>query len=141
MRCKVLASPGCENELRKKIVKRHMVFRLFYCISFRRRLLEGFGCVFFVASHSAVDATWFSCFLFGLIEVCVLEGSGCENQLTKKIKRHMAFLFFLYLIDSGVMFSRVFAACLRCMVPAGPGCENEFRKKEKRHMVFPFFCS
>ena len=28
----------------KKKVKRHMVFLLFYCISFRCRLLEGFGC-------------------------------------------------------------------------------------------------
>ena len=53
----------------KKKVKRHMVLLLFYCISFRCRLLEGFGFGF-------VFCLSFSCRL--------LEGSGCGGEFTKK---------------------------------------------------------
>ena len=62
------AGPGCENAVRNNKVKRDMVFLLFYCISFRRRLLEGFSCgLFFCVS--------FSCRL--------LEGSGCGDECAK----------------------------------------------------------
>ena len=65
----VPAGPGCENEVRNKKVKRHMVFLLFYCISFRCRLLEGFSCgLFFCVS--------FSCRL--------LEASGSQDHFAKQ---------------------------------------------------------
>ena len=94
----------------KKKVKHHMVFLLFYCISFRCRLLEGFGFgfVFFLS---------FSCRL--------LEGFGCGGEFTKKNLEWMFWKvlavktnsqkkvktphglphFLWYLMHSGVMFS------------------------------------
>ena len=65
----VPAGPGCENEVRNKKVKRHMVSLLFYCISFRCRLVEDFSCgLFFCVS--------FSCRL--------LEASGSQDHFAKQ---------------------------------------------------------
>ena len=141
----VPAGPGCENEVRKKKVKRHMVFLLFYCISFRCRLLEDFGFGF-------VFCFSFSCRL--------LEGFGCGGECTKKnlewmfwkvlavktnsqktVKTPHGFPHFLwYLMHSGVMFSG-FSGLLEVYGSgtAGPGCENAVKKMVKRHMVFFFF--
>ena len=57
----VPAGSGCENAVRKKELKRHMVFPPFYSVSFRCRLLEGFSLGF----------------VFGFSLSCrLLEGSG-----------------------------------------------------------------
>ena len=143
----VPAGPGCENEVRKKKVKRHMVFLLFYCISFRCRLLEGFGFGF-------VFCFSFSCRL--------LEGFGCGGEFTQKnlewmfwkvlavktnsqktVKTPHGFPHFLwYLMHSGVMFSG-FSGLLEVYGSgtAGPGCENAVRKKGKTpHGFLLFYC-
>ena len=91
-----------------------MVFLLFYCISCRCRLLEGFGFGF-------VFCLSFSCRL--------LEGFGCGGEFTKKnlelmfwkvlavktnsqkkkkVKRHMVFFFFT-VSHSGVGFWKILA--------------------------------
>ena len=75
----------------------------------------GFGkvlaVVFLLAAHSAVgfwkvlavetnhknttqNAAWLSCFFSGLIEVPVLENSGCGNQFTKKVATPHGFPIF-----------------------------------------------
>ena len=66
-----------------------MVFPPFYSISLRCRLLEGFsfGFVFgFSLSCRLLEASWFV-----TQKGCVVEGSGWENELSKKVKRHMVF--------------------------------------------------
>ena len=110
-----------------------MVFLLFYCISFRWRLLEGFGFGF-------VFCFSFSCRL--------LEGFGCGGEFTQKnlewmfwkvlavktnsqktVKTPHGFPHFLwYLMHSGVMFSG-FSGLLEVY---GSGTAE-------RHMVFFFF--
>ena len=75
------------------------------------------------------------------LKIDVLESSGCEKQLTKKVKTPHGFpLFLLYLIHSGVMFSG-FSGLLEVYGSgtAGPGCENEVRKKGKTPHGFPSF--
>ena len=49
-----------------------------------------------------------------------LKGSGCEDQLTKKLQRHIVFLVF-----SGPMVP------WRYRVLEGPGCKKQFTKKVK----------
>ena len=63
-----------------KRVKHRMVFLLFYCISCRRRLLEGFGFGF-------VFCLSFSCRL--------LEGFGCGDECAKKSENGCSGKFWL----------------------------------------------
>ena len=121
----------------EKMVKHHMVFLLFYCISCRCRLLEGFGFgfVFFLS---------FSCRL--------LEGFGCGGEFTKKNLELMfwkvlavktthkkkgktphGFLLF-YCISFGCRlledfsFGFVFCFSFSCRLLEGSGCGDECAK-------------
>ena len=121
----------------EKRVKHHMVFLLFYCISCRCRLLEGFGFgfVFFLS---------FSCRL--------LEGFGCGGEFTKKnlelmfwkvlaVKTnsqkkgktpHGFLLFFCISFGCRLLedfgFGFVFCFSFSCRLLEGSGCGDECAK-------------
>ena len=97
----------------EKRVKHHMVFLLFYCISCRCRLLEGFGFGFvFCLSFSCRLLEGFGCggeFTKKNLEWMFWKVLAGENQLTKKkVKRHMVFFFFT-VSHSGVGFWKILA--------------------------------
>ena len=83
-----------------------MVFPPFYSISLRCRLLEGFsfGFVFgFSLSCRLLEASWF------VTQIgCVVEGSGWENELSKKSENAAWFFPLCIVSQSGVGFCMVF---------------------------------
>ena len=102
LRCMVPARQVLAVKMKsEKKVKHHMVFLLFYCISCRCRLLEGFGFGFvFCLSFSCRPLEGFGCG-----DECAKKKSenGCSGKFwlwkpthKKQLKRH---------IPSGVMFS------------------------------------
>ena len=135
-----------------------MVFPPFYSISLRCRLLEGFsfGFVFgFSLSCRLLEASWF------VTQIgCVVEGSGWENELSKKSENATWFFPLCIVSQSGVGFWKVWALGLffashrvvgfwKVLVRNSKGlCRGRFwlgklteQKKWKRHMVFPLFSS
>ena len=89
----------------QKKLKRHMVFPPFYSISLRCRLLEGFsfGFVFgFSLSCRLLEASWLV-----TQKGCVVEGSGRENELSKKSENATWFSPLCIVSQSGVGFWKV----------------------------------
>ena len=138
LRCMVPARQVLAVKMKsEKRVKHHMVFLLFYCISCRCRLLEGFGFGFvFCLSFSCRLLEGFGCggeFTQKKLRIDVLESSRCENQLTKKGKTPHGFLLFFcisfgcrLLEDFG--FGFVFCFSFSCRLLEGSGCGDECAK-------------
>ena len=132
-----------------------MVFPPFYSISLRCRLLEGFsfGFVFgFSLSCRLLEASWFV-----TQKGCVVEGSGWENELSKKSENATWFFAPVYSISvrcrllEGMSFGTphgfpsFYSVSFRCRLLEGFSFAGRFwagkpiyQKKIKRHMVYLF---
>ena len=89
----------------KKVKTPHGFPSFFYSISLRCRLLEGFsfGFVFgFSLSCRLLEASWFV-----TQKGCVVEGSGWENELSKKSENATWFSPLCIVSQSGVGFWKV----------------------------------
>ena len=102
-----------------------MVFPPLYSILLRCRLLEGFsfGFVFgFSLSCRLLEVSWFV-----TQKGCVVEGSGWENELSKKSENATWFSLLFYSISlrcrllEGFSFGFVFGFSLSCRLLEGSG--------------------